>query len=105
MFIELNFNIINMVTTTIQGTIKYFKIYTLINTCLISSDSHKNPTNTTPFKFSKILLEYSLFTILWPFQVYSEVIQLYLYIHLFFFRFSSHIGYHRTLSRVPHSSL
>lgn len=94
-----------MVTVTIQGTIKYFKIYSLINACLISSDFHKNPTNTTPFKFLKTLLEYRLFTVLWQFRVYSEVIQLYLYIHLFFFSFFSHIAYHRALSRVSHSSL
>ena len=34
------------------------------------------------------------------FQVYSKVIQLYIYIYLFFFRFFSHIGYCRVLSRV-----
>ena len=33
------------------------------------------------------------------FQVYSKVIQLYIY--LFFFRFFSNIGYYRILSRVP----
>lgn len=61
MFSELNFNIMssdfNMVTITIQGTIKYFKIYSLISACL------KNLTNTTPFKFSKTLLEYRLFSV------------------------------------------
>ena len=34
------------------------------------------------------------------FQVYSKVIQLYIYMHLFFFRFFSHLGYYRLLSRV-----
>ena len=33
------------------------------------------------------------------FQVYSEMIQLYMY--LFFFKFFSHLGYYRILSRVP----
>ena len=33
------------------------------------------------------------------FQMYSKVIQLYLY--LFFFRFLSHLGYYRVLSRAP----
>ena len=33
------------------------------------------------------ILEYSCFTILCWFQVYSKVIQLYIYIHTFFFRF------------------
>ena len=32
------------------------------------------------------------------FQAYSKVIQLYVYIYLFFFRFFSHIGYYRILS-------
>ena len=35
------------------------------------------------------------------FQGYSKVIQLYIYIYSFFFRFFSHIGYYRILSRVP----
>ena len=35
------------------------------------------------------------------FQVYSKVIQLYIYIQPLFFRFFSHIGYYRILSRVP----
>ena len=33
------------------------------------------------------------------FQVYSKVIQLYMY--LFFFKFFPHLGYYRILSRVP----
>ena len=35
------------------------------------------------------------------FQVYIEVIQLYIYIHPFHFSFFSHIGYYRKLNRVP----
>ena len=35
------------------------------------------------------------------FQGYSKVNQLYIDMYLFFFRFCSHIGYHRVLSRVP----
>ena len=31
----------------------------------------------------------------------QSVIQLYVYIYSFFFRFFSHVGYHRILSRVP----
>ena len=38
---------------------------------------------------------------LYQFQVYSKVIQLYIYIYLFFFKFFSHLGYYRILSRVP----
>ena len=34
------------------------------------------------------------------FGVYSNLIQLYRYTCLFFFRFFSHIGYYRVLSRV-----
>ena len=41
----------------------------------------------------------SWFTILCLFQVYSKMIQLYIY--LFFFRFFSRTGYHRILSRLP----
>ena len=35
------------------------------------------------------------------FQVYSKVNQLYIYVYPLFFRFFSHIGHHRILSRVP----
>ena len=37
------------------------------------------------------------------FQVYSKVIQVYIYTYIypFFFRFCSHTGYYRILSRVP----
>ena len=35
------------------------------------------------------------------FQVYSKVNQLHIYIYPFFFRFLSHVGHYRVLSRVP----
>ena len=35
------------------------------------------------------------------FQVYSKVIQLYIYMNLFFFKFFSHLGYYRVLIRAP----
>ena len=38
---------------------------------------------------------------LWLFQVHSKVIQLYVYVCLFFFKFFSHLGYYRILSSVP----
>ena len=38
---------------------------------------------------------------LYQFQVYSKVIQLYIYMYLFFFKLFSHLGYYRILSRVP----
>ena len=52
------------------------------------------------FKFNVYLtLEYSWFTMLCYFQVYTKVIQLYIYTYPFYFRFFSHIGYYRILSR------
>ena len=33
--------------------------------------------------------------------LYSKVSQLYIYIHLLFFRLYSHIGHYRVLNRVP----
>ena len=47
------------------------------------------------------ILEYSRFTMSCSFQVYSKVIQLYICLYLFFFRYFSYLGYHRKLSRVP----
>ena len=38
---------------------------------------------------------------LFSFQVYSKVIQLYTDMYLFFFKVFSHLGYYRVLSRVP----
>ena len=39
------------------------------------------------------ILEYSWLTMLCQFHVYSKVIQLYIYMYPFFFRFFSHIGH------------
>ena len=33
--------------------------------------------------------------------MYSKVIQLYIHMYLFFFKFFSHLGYYRILGRVP----
>ena len=49
----------------------------------------------------KLLLEYSCFTMLCQFLLYSKVNQLYVYIYPPFFGFPSHLGHHRALSRVP----
>ena len=49
----------------------------------------------------KILLEYSCFTMLCQFLLGSKVNQLHIYIYSLFFRFPSHLGRHRTMSRVP----
>ena len=38
---------------------------------------------------------------LYEFQVYSKVNQLYIYVYPLFFRFFSHVGNYRALSRVP----
>ena len=46
------------------------------------------------------ILKYSLLT-MHQFQVYSKVIQLYIYMYPFFFKFFSHLDYYRVLSRVP----
>ena len=55
---------------------------------------------STPSFF--FLLQYinSCFTIC-QFLLYSEVNQLYGYMYPFFFRFPSHVGHHRALSRIP----
>ena len=53
------------------------------------------------FSFFKVLLKYSWFTRSWTFQLYNKVIQLYMYTHLFSFRFFSHRDHHRILGRVP----
>ena len=39
------------------------------------------------------------------FQVYSKVTHFYIYIYLFFFKFFSHLGYYRILSRVTEISI
>ena len=41
-----------------------------------------------------------LTTLFW-FPVYSKVIQLYIYLCLFFCKIFSHLGYHRILSIIP----
>ena len=51
--------------------------------------------------FFKFLLEYSCFTMLCQFLLYSKLNQLYIYIYPLFFGFPSHLGHHRALSRVP----
>ena len=53
------------------------------------------------FFLKKFLLEYSCFTTLCQYLLYSKVNQLYVYIHPLFFGFPSHLGHHRALSRVP----
>ena len=35
------------------------------------------------------------------FLLYSKVNQIYMYIHPLFFGFSSHLGHHRALNKVP----
>ena len=47
------------------------------------------------------VLEYSWLTLWCEFQAYSKVIQLYLYVYLFFFKFFSHLGCYIILCRVP----
>ena len=37
--------------------------------------------------------------------MYSKVIQLYIYMYLFFFKFFSHLGYYRILGRVTEVSI
>ena len=46
--------------------------------------------------FLKISLKYRCFTVL-----YSEMIQLHVYIYPLYFGFPSHLGYQRALSRIP----
>ena len=53
------------------------------------------------FYFYFFLLKCSWFTILWSFLLYHKVIQIYIYPYPLFFRFFSHIGYHRVLGRAP----
>ena len=48
-----------------------------------------------------LLLEYSFFTMLYEFLLYSKVNQLSVYTYPFFFPFPSHLVHHRALSRVP----
>ena len=57
---------------------------------------HFQPIFSFSFYFSfYFILEYSQFTMLGQFQVYSKVIQLDIYIYLFIFKFFSHSCYYR----------
>ena len=49
----------------------------------------------------KSLLEYSCFTMLYKFLLYSKVTQLYVYIYPLFCGFPPHLGHPRALSTVP----
>ena len=69
-----------------------FKTPILFQLCLCTSHFLKK------FYF---ILKYCWFTMLCYFQVYSQVIHLYIYIYPFFLRFFSHIGYYKLLSRLP----
>ena len=63
---------------------------------------YQMPVSTCIFFLNlKILLTCSWLTMPYWFLLYNKVIQPCIYMHLFFFRFFSHIGYHRTLRRGP----
>ena len=49
------------------------------------------------------ILEYCWLTVLCWIPVYSKMIQLCVYIYLFFFKFFSHLGCYIILSRVPYA--
>ena len=51
--------------------------------------------------FLKLLLEYSCFTMLCWFWLYSKKNHPYVYIYPLFFGFPSHLGHHKGLSGVP----
>ena len=53
------------------------------------------------FFFNKFLLACSCFTMLCQFLLCNNLYQLYVYIYPLFFRFPSHLGHRRALSRVP----
>ena len=46
-------------------------------------------------------MEYDWFTMLCYFLLYSKMNPFYICIYPFFFRFPSHLGHHRALSKVP----
>ena len=52
------------------------------------------------FFFHFFLLEYSCFTMLCQFLLYSKVNQLYVYMYPLFFRFPSHLGHHQDRKSV-----
>ena len=60
-----------------------------------------NIYNQVTFIYLKFLLEYSHFTMLCYFLLYSKVNQLYTHIYPPFWGFPSHLGRHRALSRAP----
>ena len=49
------------------------------------------------------LLEYSCFTMMCYFLLYSKLNKLYVYIYPLFFAFPSHLGHHRALSSMCHT--
>ena len=51
--------------------------------------------------FFFFFLEYSWFVMLCKFQMYGEMIPLYIHAYLFSFKFFSHLVYYRILSRIP----
>ena len=54
-------------------------------------------------QFFKVLLKSSCFTRSWYSLLCNNVIQLRMYTHPFFFRFFSHIDYHRIMGGVPYA--
>ena len=56
---------------------------------------------TSMFLTFYFVLEYSWWTLWCAFQMYSKVIQLYIYVYLFFFKFFSHLGCYIILCRIP----
>ena len=55
------------------------------------------------FKNFHLILEYSRLTMSWKFHMHSKVIQLYIYMNLFFFKFFSQLCYYRILSIIPYA--
>ena len=58
---------------------------------------------TTQFTFLVFLLEYSCFTLVCQFLLYSKVSHVYIYIYLLFFGFPFYLGHHRIPIRVPYA--
>ena len=50
-----------------------------------------------------LILEYSWLTMFWKLLMHSKVIQLYIYMNLFFFKFFSRLCYYRILSSIPYA--
>ena len=53
------------------------------------------------FFYFYFISEHSLLAMLCEFQVYSKMLQLYIYMYLVFSKLFSHLGYYRIMSRVP----